>query len=524
MKYLLPIAIIVMAVFVIALLVSLRSARVIVQPPPHPGYEEPPEYWEGMSLEEMGLEFIPYREQIQVSDGDFNKKISAIGVSGGLGGEAYIAHVLWTEREGESREIWESVGLIDGDGVSPKYRISKSDGRKSFNPVVVTGVLKVYLGFMDESVNIREIWFRAGDALGWSDAEAVSDLDIDSRSWGANPMAFYDARSAYEIPLMLWFDHRFTKHEILIKVRARGVTLPVAGDLFELEAGMWGDAIRVTDDEWFQFDPHADWSSSCEDFVDNVIHLVYMDSRYGKQEDKHTQHEGNCEIFYRPILPDGPVIETDSFGNRTYTNPDWSIGDEIQISFTEGLSDVPRVCGKRFLGNDDLQTAWAVWHELDVAKGSSEVHLCAIKDGKRGELHRINPPGTVALNPEIISIPITGHEDLVAVAYQQYGEGEEFPLGKADVYLRIIDGDTISQPIKISDSEYTCSYPRMTKPGFKLTEDVPLLIAWSEYRAGKPDLRGESQIYFRSFLLREIPIWPPESQTYRREEEDRPGN
>jgi hypothetical protein len=523
MKYLLPVAVIILAGFAVVLLITVKPSLNVAKPLPHPGYEEPPGYWEGVSIEQMGFELTPYCDPLQVSGAPYNKKIPAIAVSGGIGGTPYIARVIWTEREGESREIWESVGLIDGDGFSPPYRVSELDGYKSFNPVAVTGALKTYLGFMDESVNTREIWFRAGDTSGWSEPEPVSGLDIDSRSWGANPMAFYDSRKVIELPLMLWFDHRFTKHEILFNTRVGGVALSPDGDSFELEEGEWGDVVRATQDEWFQFDPHADWSSSLEDLSDNVIHLVYMDSRYGSQEDKHTQHEGNGEIFYRSIRPDGAVVETDQSGRRIYANPGWVISDEIQLSFTEGLSDLPRVCGKRYVGNEDLDTTAIVWHELDMNGGMSDVYFCTVKDGERGDYHQLNSPGTVALNPEIISIPFTGHEDLKAVAYQQYQEGEKFPLGKSDIYMRLIDGETISEPIRISDSEYTCSYPRMAKPGFKLGSDVPLLVAWSEYRAGKPDLTGESQIFFRSFLIREIPEWPPESQTYRREGESTPG-
>ena len=144
------------------------------------------------------------------------------------------------------------------------------------------------------------------------------------------------------------------------------------------------------------------------------------------------------------------------------------------------------------------------------------VQYCEIENGKRGKLYRINPPGTLAINPEIISVPISGHEDLKVVAYQQYEKGQGFPLGKANIYIRISDGDAISEPIKVSDSDYTCSHPRMTRPGYTLEENTPLLIAWSEYRAGRPDFTGESQVFFRSYLVREIPQWPPESQTYRR--------
>jgi len=518
MKYLVPVVVIAMALFAIILLTS-RPVREVVEAPAHPGYEDPPEYREGVPLAEMGLELPAYCEPVKVTDGLVNKKISAIGVSGGVGGHPYTAHVIWTEPENGAREIRESIGPIDGSGFSLKRGISVPDGMKSFNPVAISGALKVYMGYMDESVNIREIWFRAGDAGGWTDAELVSDIDVNSRSWGANPMAFYDAVEVYEVPLLLWFDHRFIKHEVLMKARMAGTSIPIDADSPVLEDGNWGDVVRVTDDDWFQFDPHSDWSSSYNDFEDNVIHLVYMDSRYGKQEDKHTQHEGNCEIFYRSIRPAGPVIEKDELGNRHYTNPDWIIGDEIQLSFTEGLSDVPRVCGKRFFENTDLNTPCVVWHELDVVAGTAEVQYCGIGNGKRGKLHRINPPGTIAINPEIISVPISGHEDLKVVAYQQYEEGQGFPLGKANIYMRIIDGDSISLPLKVSESSYTCSYPRMTHPGYTLDEDTPLLITWSEYRAGKPDLTGESQMFFRSYLIREIPQWPPESQTYRREQE-----
>ncbi len=503
LKYLIIFAVLAMAAFIIILFTSLPSAVKIEVPLQHPGYEPPAEFHAGIPLEEMKLEIQPYCNPVQVTGGLSNKKIPAIAASAGV--EAgYYAHIIWSEPENRIRELWESFGPIDGKGFENKRRITQPDGYDSFNAVAVTGVLMAYLGYMDESVNTREIWFSAGDIRGWSAPEIVSDADVDSRSWGALPVAFFDG-ALNEIPIMLWFDHRFIKHEILMKERDTGVTLITPTTGFALKEGEWGDLVRVTDDNWFQYDPNADWSSGYDGLEKNVIHLVYMDSRYGMQVDEHVQHEGNCEIFYRTIKP---------------KDSGWDIGDEVQLSFTEGVSDIPRVCGNRYYDNNDLTSAGVVWHEIDMNAGTGEIYFCRVYDGERGELMRLNPPGTVAVNADIISLPLMGHEDLIAVAYQQYAEGETFPLGNCDIYLRIVDGEKISDPIQVSDSLHPCTYPRMTHPGMRLENDTVLMIAWAEYRGGREDLTGESQIFYRSYMLRELQQWPPESQTYRRDAEE----
>ena len=528
-------AVLIMVLFFATVIITTRPYEKLTPPPPHPGYEPAPEYWQGVPLSEMGLELIPYCEPIQVTDGPANKRIPAIAMhQASLIPDDFAVHVIWSEPTEGAREIWECYGPVGGGNFSEKRLVTKPDGYRSYNQVAISGEYNIYLGYMDESVNTREIWFKYGDIKGWSEPEIVSNENIDSRSWGANPIIFCQYGLVTELPLMLWFDHRYTKHEIFLKARQTPFPPFLAGEYDARGHRGWDETIRVTNDDWFQFDPHADWSSSfkCCGFEGNAIHLVYMDSRYGKQEDKHEQHEGNGEIFYRTIKPKGPL-----YNLADYFAPverQWEIGEEVQLSFTPGLSDLPRVAGKRFPGNSDLDTAWVVWHELDVEAGTGIAVCCEVKDGKRGKLHRINPPGTVGVNPEIITLYIPGFEDLKAMAYQQYGENEQFPVGKANIYIRILNGDKISEPIKISDSKFTCSYPRMSCPiklplKFKIDDaeaakplveepwdGTPFCTAWDEYRGVSPDLAGESQIFFRSFYLRKAPQWPPESQTYRK--------
>jgi hypothetical protein len=522
-----------MVLFFLTILTTTAPRERITPPPPHPGFEPIGEYWEGVPLEEMGLDLTPYCEPIQITEGPRNKRIPAIAIQGPPSTVDLTAHVIWSEPDGGVREIFEKVGPIDGSSFSEKLPVTEPDGHKSYNPVAISGGYYIYLDYMDESVNTREIWFRAYTGGRWTEPELVTDRDINSRSWGANPMVFFDDTSPYELPVMLWFDHRFTKHEILFKVRENVFASPNWGHDYPVKEPGWGRAIRVTEDDWFQFDPHADWSSAQDGFgfKENVIHLVYMDSRYGKQEDKHAQHEGNCEIFYRQIKPKGPLFNYQEEGCIPIPKAEWEIGHEVQLSFTPGLSDLPRVSGKRSTSAGDLNSAWVVWHELDDKAKDGTIICCHVEDSIRGDIYQINQPGSIAVNPEIISIAILGYDDLRAIVYQQYASRDDFPVGSSNIFMRLINNDVISEPIKVSYSDYTCSHPKVSRPeglyneftltglnqGPMLPLDLPFYVAWSEYRAGRPDLAGESQIYFRSFLLSEIPQWPPESQTFRKQ-------
>jgi hypothetical protein len=500
-KLLNSIACFAMALFFILVLISFKQVEKtqVVKTTPSQA-----EYWKGIPLAKMGLELIPLCDPIQVSSGAAEKFIPAIGVNGGVAGVPYSAHILWTEPSGDSREIIEAAGPIDGGDFCEPRLVTPANGYNSYNPMTASGMHYVYLGFMDEAMNIREIWFSAGDDIGWTNAVPVSGLDEDSRAWGPNPVAFFDGESGYELPLMFWFDHRYGNHEISFASRVKGVNFlgPGRGG-FALEDSGWHSPIRITEDDWDQYDPYADWSSACAGLERNVIHLVYCDARFAEGLVKHDERKGNFEIFYRAIRPVGPLINRDKGATAIPFKQEWDIGEEVRLSTTPDISDAPSVCGKRFQGNADLKTAMVVWNEHNESWDKGEIHFCLVEDGHPGKLRLLTPPGAVAMYPAIMYMPINGHADLAAVCYQQYESGESFPTGTANIYMRIIDGKKISEPIKVSDSRFTCGFPRVTRPGYKLEDEGYALVAWGELRGGVGGKPDENQIFFRSFKVRE---------------------
>lgn len=465
-----------------------------------------PKYWEGVPLSEMGLELVPLSDPVQVSDGPSVKFVQSVGVRGGFEGTPYSVHVMWSEpTEDEGREIVERYGPVDGSDFSEKRFVTKPDGHQSYSPSMMNGVHYLYLGYMDQKVNTREIWFQATDGTGWTEPELVSDRDVDSRSWGSKLMPFFEEKTGYELPVLLWFDHRFTAHELLFKSRMKGVDFlgPGKGG-FVLEKSDWHPYNRITFDDYYQFEPNTGWSSGYGSLQDNVIHLAYMDSRYSGEVLESKQRDHNCEIHYRNIRPIAPLIKRDEQGRVVPAEQKWEIGEEVRLTFNPWLSDYPSICGKRYLGNTDFESAMVVWHEVDREAQTREIHFCTIDNNKPGEIRIISQPGYDAACQNIESTPIKRHEGMAAVVYNQYGKDQSFPSGNAGIYLRIIDGNKISEPIQISDATYTCGFAGINRVGYGLEDEVVILTSWSEYRGGHLDLSGENQVFFRSFTIRPI--------------------
>jgi len=500
-KLLNSIACFIMALFFILVLASIKQIdETQVAKPTLPR----PEYWQGVPLAEMGIELVPLCEPIQVSINPEIKFFPTIGVNGGISGIPYFVHILWSETAGSAREIIEAAGPVDGSDFCEPRLVTPANGYSSYDSMAITGEHYVYVGFMDEAMNVREIWFSAGDNIGWTSAEPVTGLDGSSRAWVPRPIAFFDGATGYELPLMLWYDHRYGNHEICLGSRERGVNfIGPGGGGFALEVSGWHAPVRITKDDFDQYDPTADWSSGYGDLEQNVIHVVYCDGRFDEGGAKQPERKGNFETFYRTVRPLGPLIGRDKDGKTIPVEQKWEIGKEIRLSATPERSEAPSVCGKRFEGNTDLDTAMVIWDEHDEAWKHAEVYFRLLKDGIPGKARLITPPGAIAVFPIINYISIEGHEDLAAVCYQQYEEGQLFPGGIANIYMRIIDGNKISEPIKVSDSRFTCGFPRIAHPGHKLEDESYVLFTWGELRggmAGKPD---ENQVFYRSYKVRE---------------------
>ncbi len=499
--YLYSIAGFIMAIFlVVGLTLIAQLDYGASSPTQYPG----PEYWKGVPLSAMGLELVPLSHPVRISEGPYLKMVQTIGVRGGINGIPYTVDVIWSEPVGDSWEIVERYGPIDGNNFSAKEFVTQPDGAKTFNPSATSGVHNLYLGYMDQSVNTREIWFKARNEIAWTDAEIVSDPEVDSRSWGARVIPFFEEKTGYELPIVLWFDHRFTQHEILMKSRGLGVGFlgPGKGG-FVFEKSWWHPYIRITNDYYYQFEPNTDWSSGYGDLQENVIHLVYMDSRYSGFVDEQYQRNGNCEIFYREIRPLSPLVGRDANGDYQPVEQEWEVGPEIKLTIDPAVDDYPAVCGRRFSGNTEMHSAIVAWQEHDAENDTYQIQQCGIEDSTPGEIRRLTPPGFSAIHPDLANVPITGHEGLAVIAYSQFKDGQKFPGGSAQIYIRVIDGDKISEPIMISDSKFACGYGRVKRVGFRLEEEATIITGWSEEQTRPGDSSAESQVFYRAFKLRE---------------------
>ena len=477
-KLLNSLAVLLMALFFILLLQTIKPLDNI---PPVTSPSTHPEYWQGIPLPKMGLDLIPLCDPIPVSKGPIETMIPAIAVSGGITGVPYLVHILWTEPAAASSEIVQATGPTDGSAFSYPRPVTTPNGYDSYNPVAINGAHYAYLGFLDEVMMVRDIWFAAGSIIGWTEPEPVSNLQAGTLAWGPVPIAFFDAKSGYELPLMLWYDHRHNNSEIFFASRVNGVNFlgPGKGG-FALEGGGWHKPVRITDDAWPQYDLSADWASACADLERNIIHLVYSDSRFADTAPRANERKGNFEIFYRTIRPLGPLVKPHYGPNSPKIDQDWEVGEELRLSDTPDISDAPSVCAKKFQGNTDLTTAMVVWTEHDASWKRSKIYFRMVKDGTPGDIRLLTPPDAIAMFPSIIYIPMDGHSELAAVCYQQYEPGQVFPDGNANIYMRIIDGERISEPIEISNSTHTSGFPKLTRPGFNLKPESDILVTWGE--------------------------------------------